>query len=478
MLGLTTTPYRLDQKNIYAICDFNSVYEVDLFSAINRGWLVPYKYYGIYDATVNYDKIRYINGRYVEKDLENALSINIRAELIYKHYLRYRRNRALAFCTSINHAEFMAEYFNNKGIKSVCIHSDNTKKHYCERKSGINALEKNEIEIVFSVDMLNEGVDIPSLDLLLFLRPTESPTVFLQQLGRGLRLFEGKKDVRVLDFIGNFKKIDLIPLLLGRKNLNNKDLIRLITQNDFLPLDCQVDFEFEIVDLLEKALRSKKKVKDYIKEWYFSCKEENSTNNYIPTRQDFFTWLDEEKYRIIKSNSKLNPFKDYLLYIKDWEQEFIEDDFFATNEYKFINFIENTSMSQLYKLPVLLSFIDNDKILNTVNKDRLIKTFKEFYKNNRNRLDLTRNKHTVNTDSFTDEKWWRIIRDNPIKFLCYTNSDIFEFDGKQLRIKLDFNWCNKTNNNNQNRTTWFINQIKDAIAFRRSDFLNSRLEKN
>ena len=159
LLGLTATPHRMDSKDVFALCDYNRVYEVDLFSAINRGWLVPYKYYGIYDATVDYENITWIKGKYVEKELEKALSIASRAELIIKQYRRYRRKRTLAFCSSIAHAEYMASRFKENGIKSICIHSDSSAENYCQRKLGIELLEKGKIEVIFSVDMLSEDCE-------------------------------------------------------------------------------------------------------------------------------------------------------------------------------------------------------------------------------------------------------------------------------------------------------------------------------
>jgi len=472
MLGLTATPHRLDQKDVYAICDYNSVYEVDLFTSINRGWLVPYRYYGIYDATVNYENIKFLNGKYVEKDLEKALLINERSELILKHYLRYRRSRALAFCRNIKHAEYMAAYFNENGIKSVCIHSDSSTENYIDRKEGIRKLEDGYIEVIFSVDMLNEGVDIPSLDMLLFLRPTESPVVFLQQMGRGLRRFQGKQDVRIIDFIGNFKKVDLIPFLLGNNRRYSKGMAKNLQDGQGLPMGCLVDFEFEVVDLIEKVMKSRMKIGQQIDGWYLQCKEELASYT-LPNRMDFFSWLSDEQYQLVKKQKKTNVFKDFIRYQLNREDDIVESDFFESDEYRFINFIENTSMSQLYKVPVVLSFIMDNYICQQVTIDTIIDQFVEFYSNNRNRMDIVRRKTIGEPSELSRDRWKQIILSNPVHFLGKTHGDIFELVDEAFRIKLEFSWCR----DDEIRNKWFVGQVKDALMFRRNEFLDLRIER-
>ncbi|MCF0149511.1 MAG: DEAD/DEAH box helicase family protein, partial [Clostridium sp.] len=113
LLGLTATPERLDAQDVFAICDYNLVYEVRLKEAINKGWLCPFRYYGIYDDTVQYEDIDFKNGKYDDKKLEEALMLNARGNLILNHYKKYKSTRAMGFCSSKKHAEFMAEYFVN-----------------------------------------------------------------------------------------------------------------------------------------------------------------------------------------------------------------------------------------------------------------------------------------------------------------------------------------------------------------------------
>ena len=229
LLGLTATPERMDGKNIYEICDYNVPYQISLKEAINKGMLVPFHYYGVYDET-DYSGLRIVKGRYDEQELNQAYIGNERRyDLIYKYYRKYRSSRAIGFCCSRQHAEDMAKEFCQRGIASAAVYSGKNGAYAEERNEAIRKLKNGEIRVIFSVDMFNEGVDIASLDMVMFLRPTESPVVFLQQLGRGLRLYKGKEYLNILDFIGNYEKAGKAPLLLsGEQSFSKKGSKRFI----------------------------------------------------------------------------------------------------------------------------------------------------------------------------------------------------------------------------------------------------------
>jgi superfamily II DNA or RNA helicase len=122
LLGLAATPERLDNKDVFALYDYNIVYEVRLKDAVNKGWLVPFRYYGIYDDT-QYENINNKNGKYNEKQLEKALMNEKMGTLIFKHYSKYKSEKAVGFCSSRNHAEYMAKYFCDAGIKACAVYS-------------------------------------------------------------------------------------------------------------------------------------------------------------------------------------------------------------------------------------------------------------------------------------------------------------------------------------------------------------------
>jgi hypothetical protein len=178
---------------------------------IERGFLVPYTYYGLTDD-IDYSRIRYENNRYRVDDLERFLIIPERNEAILREYLeKGAGDKAIGFCVSIAHAERMADFFNEHGVSAAAIHSQAP-----ERDDLVKAFREDRINVAFTVDLFNEGVDFPNVQVLLFIRPTESKTVFVQQLGRGLRLCAGKERVRVLDFIGNYKRANLIRDYLAK----------------------------------------------------------------------------------------------------------------------------------------------------------------------------------------------------------------------------------------------------------------------
>ena len=251
MLGMTATPDRLDRKDIFELFDYNKVYEISASEAIERGFLVPYTYYGLTDD-VDYSRIRFDGIRYNVADLERLLIIPERNEAIIREYKeKGHSDKAIGFCVSIKHAERMAEYFNAQGIPSAAIHSQSP-----TRDDLIEAFRQNKINVAFTVDLFNEGVDFPNVQVLLFLRPTESKTVFAQQLGRGLRLSSGKDRVRVLDFIGNYKRANLIRGYLAKgkgvvetKDENNRTRRKIEYRYS---TGCEVHFDAQVEEILNR----------------------------------------------------------------------------------------------------------------------------------------------------------------------------------------------------------------------------------
>ena len=260
LLGLTATPERMDGRNIYEICDYNVPYEISLKDAINKGMLVPFHYYGIYDDT-DYSGLHLIRGRYDEKELNETYIGNVhRHDLIYKYYCKYGSKKALGFCCSRAHAEEMAKEFCERGIPSVAVYSNANGTYSEERGKAIEKLKSGEIRVIFSVDMFNEGVDITSVDMVMFLRPTESPIVFLQQLGRGLRRSKGKEYLNVLDFIGNYEKAGRVRFLLTGRTLGKNEYYNPADRSAF-PDDCLIDFDMKLIDLFSEMDKKHLKVR-------------------------------------------------------------------------------------------------------------------------------------------------------------------------------------------------------------------------
>ncbi len=210
LIGLTATPERADGQDVLRWFDGQITAELRLWDAIDRRLLAPFQYFGLHDRT-DLTRVQWSRGRYVTAELERVFAAgdgvytghHARADLVItavrEYVVRPERMRALGFCVSVRHAELMAMRFSDRGLKSVALTADTSSQ---DRERAVQELRRGELCAIFSVDLFNEGVDIPEIDTLLFLRPTESATVFLQQLGRGLRPCDGKDCVTVLDFIG------------------------------------------------------------------------------------------------------------------------------------------------------------------------------------------------------------------------------------------------------------------------------------
>lgn len=211
LLGLTATPERMDGRSILEYFDQRIAAEIRLPEAIDRKLLSPFQYFGVTD-TVDLRELRWVRGGYDKTALSNLYTLvrasaERRADLIIRSILKYVTDietvKGLGFCVSVEHARFMAEYFNAHNIPSLFLAGTSPEE---DRSSAKSRLVRGNVRFIFVVDLYNEGVDIPEINTVLFLRPTESLTVFLQQLGRGLRLAENKDCLTVLDFIGQAHK--------------------------------------------------------------------------------------------------------------------------------------------------------------------------------------------------------------------------------------------------------------------------------
>ena len=211
LLGLTATPERMDGKSVLPYFSNRIAAEIRLPEAIDRKLLCPFQYFGVTD-TVDLNTLKWSAGGYDRNELSKLYSLsgavaNRRADLVVSSLLKYVTDidevKGLGFCVSIEHAAFMCRYFNSHGIPSIFLTGKSSDE---ERKAAKGRLVSGEVRFIFVVDIYNEGVDIPEVNTVLFLRPTESLTIFLQQLGRGLRLAENKECLTVLDFIGQANK--------------------------------------------------------------------------------------------------------------------------------------------------------------------------------------------------------------------------------------------------------------------------------
>ena len=464
LLGLTATPERMDGRNIYEICDYNVPYEISLKEAINKGMLVPFHYYGIFDDT-DYSKIHIVRGRYDEKELNETYIGNVhRYELIYKYYCKYGSRQALGFCCSKEHAREMAREFSSRGIPSVAVFSDASGEYTEKRNAAIQKLKNGEIKVIFSVDMFNEGVDITSVDMVMFLRPTESPIVFLQQLGRGLRKCRGKEFLTVLDFIGNYEKAGRVRFLLEGKSDTHGEVYHPSDTLRF-PDDCLVDFDMKLIDLFAEMDRKQLKLKDQIINEYFKVKELLAKR---PTRLDMFTYMDDNIYEAAITHSKDNPFKRYLEFLNDLgELSQIEEEFYKGIGREFISLLENTNMSKVYKMPVLMAFYNNSDVLMEVSEKQLLSSWKEFFSTGTNWKDLDKSMTLQKYNDISDKDHLKKILAMPVHFLLESgkgffikNDDVILGLREELRPLID--------------NPVMIQQMKDVIDYRTMDYYQRR----
>ena len=239
LLGITATPERTDDFNIYQLFNYNVAYEIRLEDAMKEELLCPFHYFGISDIL--------IDGKSVdEKTSIKNLTSDERVEHILdkSRYYSYSGEKlhCFIFVSKVEEAKILVEKFLEKNIKAVALSSENSDN---EREEAIKKLEQGEIDYIVSVDIFNEGVDIPCVNQVILLRPTTSAIVYIQQLGRGLRKYKNKDYTVVLDFIGNYEKNFLIPIAISQNNSYDKDFMKrfLMNATDFLAGESSISFD-------------------------------------------------------------------------------------------------------------------------------------------------------------------------------------------------------------------------------------------
>ena len=346
LLGLTATPERMDGEDI--LKDFNNkiAAEIRLPEALNRKLLCPFQYFGVTD-NIDLSNTTWRNGKYLPSELSQLYTQNdIRVNHILKNLEKYLNDiqdvRALCFCITQEHAEYMAEKFSLAGLKADYLVSNRNR----ERNQLIQKFKQKELNYLFVVDIFNEGIDIPEIDTILFLRPTESLTVFLQQLGRGLRLAENKECLTVLDFVGNSRpEYDYegkFRALIGKTTTS----VRKEAEDDFphLPLGCSIVLEKKAKNFILDNIRNAtsinknqliKKIQNYKHQTTLPFTLKNFTNFYhIPLQLIYkkATW---------KRLCKLAGRGDSIEKINEKEiQRAINKKWLSCNSYSYFNFIK------------------------------------------------------------------------------------------------------------------------------------------
>lgn len=374
LLGLTATPERMDGKDVLKYFEDTISAEMRLTDAINRKLLSPFQYFCVTD-TEDLSKLKWGKKGYEVRELEGIYTANTkRSNLIVKSIYKYVTDvndvKGLGFCVSIEHAKYMADFFNQVGIPSVALYGNVDAK---TRRDAQHQLVTGEIRFIFVVDLYNEGIDIPEVNTILFLRPTESLTVFLQQLGRGLRLAEGKECLTVLDFVGqahkNYSFEDKFRALMGK----TKHSVQYYVENGFfnLPKGSFIQLERQAKEYILRNIKDSSNTRGNLvaKMKYFEQDTElqltltNFLQHYHMTLYDFYGKNKNRSFSRMLVEAGLQ--EDF-----EWE---LED--FVTKRLQNLFFLNSSSM-----LEFLISYIQEGVVDSEEEQLMLNMFYYSFYK--------------------------------------------------------------------------------------------------
>ncbi|MGH1050893.1 DEAD/DEAH box helicase family protein [Bacillus cytotoxicus] len=422
LLGITATPDRNDFRDIYSICDGNVAYRIDFMEAIQRGWLSPFHYYGVYDDT-DYSQVRWIGNKYDREELAEVQLKEEVADKILEAWKKYKKTRTIVFCSSIRQAVFLSTYFNQNGYNTISLHSE-TKD--ISREDAIKRLDRNTLDAIFTVDLFNEGVDIPSVDTLLFVRPTESLTIFTQQIGRGLRLHEQKEHCVVIDLIANYRNADVKMQMLRVEGLAKKGGTQPI-----LPEGCVIEFELEAKQLLDELVKKRMPRKEKLLHSYQTVKMELGRRP---------TYLELHKLGTEESKEYRQEFKSYVGFLA-WANELTaqEKEVFIRYE-AWLQEVERTGMTKSYKMLVLSVMLQRGKKkwYHPISPQEVAPFFHHYLmeKEYRKRIDFS-DKQAQRMWEYDEERVSKLIATMPMTKWSGSSKGLLSFDGSVFSINMD-----------------------------------------
>lgn len=454
LLGMTATPDRMDNKDIYKLCDYNIACEFNLKISINQNWLSPFRYYGIYDD-IDYSKVSIKNGNYNTDELEELLTIENRAEIILSKYLDFNIKKTVAFCAGIKHADYMKSYFLKHKVKCASLHSQSENRDYI-----IDDLSNGSISVLFVVDIFNEGIDLPEIDSVMFLRPTESYTIFMQQLGRGLRKSDNKEFLTILDFVGNYKGAHLKPYYLsGERNSLKKNDAFLNPQELEIPYGCYVNFDLRIIDLYKEMSSNRKPVIFLLKEDYAKIR------SYKGSELNVMDIFEESEYSVSFYRQQFNSWFNLKREMQDldkYEESItgsIIDDFFEK--------LIITPMTRSYKMCVLQYFLKTDNIVHKHSISDIAVYFKNFYNSN-----PVHQKDVDNSLLKSDLKNWKtLLLRNPLNFLASGDMKMYFLLDKQ---KDTFSFSDQLIKSVDSKGSEFKSYLNDIVNYRMINYFRRK----
>ena len=368
LLGLTATPERTDGGDLLGLCGENRVYSCDVKRGIELGLLSPFHYFGVPDE-VDYANVPWRSTRFDPEALENAVITESRAQNALEQWQKHAGpgTRTIAFCCSKRHADYMSNAFRQAGVRVASVHSGPESD---PRATSLEKLREGKLDVVFAVDMFNEGVDIPSIDAVLMLRPTESRILWLQQFGRGLRRAEGKSRLTVVDYIGNHKVFLNKPMALldlGNGHREIGDALTRVVSGDFeLPPGCEITYDLASIDILRGLLRLPKDHEtEALENWY---REFRARTGARPTALQAF----HEGYNPRAARKKYGSWIGLLQKDGDLGDSKV---LFGEQAAKFLEQLETTQMSKSFKMLLLQAMLNLDQLPGSLTIDALTSAF-------------------------------------------------------------------------------------------------------
>ena len=450
LLGLTATPERTDGGDLLGLCQENLVFRYDLYEGINSKLLSPFKYFGVPDE-VDYENIPWRSRSFDADALEAALATQARAQNALEQYWDKAGEKTLAFCCSQRHADFMSAYFKDNGLRSVAVHSGDGS---APRADSLEKLADGMLDVVCSVDMFNEGVDVPSVDTVMLLRPTESSILWLQQIGRGLRKTDEKDHLTIIDYIGNHRSFLNKPKALLQLGADPNEVRRALKQlRDGavdLPTGCEVTYDLEALDILESLLpkRPPGAASDVVQLYYedfrdrMGCRPkamEVFHDGYDPRTADAASWvsfvgqmgdLSEREMRLVRQHEK----------------------FFAS--------LDKTRMVKSYKMVLLKAMLSSNKFPGPMDISELVEaTRRVVNRSARLRADFG---NSINNDAGLA----KLLEDNPIEAWVgakSTHDKYFQYRDKSFRSTLEVE--------NDDRDD-FSGLLRELVEWRLAEYLS------
>lgn len=354
-LGMTATPERSDNFNVYELFDYNIAYEIRLQHALEDRLLCQFHYFGIADLKVDDESVK-------TQDFSWLISNNrVEHVMDYAKYYGHSGDRikGLIFCSTVKEAEKLSEAFNKKGWRTLALSGANTQQ---EREEAIKRLcddnvpESERLDYILTVDIFNEGVDIPDINQVIMLRPTESPIIFVQQLGRGLRKANNKEYVVVLDFIGNYNNNFMIPVALSGDRTYNKDNMRRYVSEGTseIPGCSTIHFDAITKERIYKAVDTARlSVTKFLRDKYFELKNKLGK---IPALDDF------DKFGGIDVSMIINKFGSYHEFLKKYDDTYTIN--LTEDEEAFLKILSQKYMpgKRIHELLLLNTIVNSDAI--------------------------------------------------------------------------------------------------------------------